>query len=269
MNVETVPQRLSSLGTCVVSSENNPSCPRELLLLTGGEQTRGGPGVMVGQQEDRSLALSVFPLSPSPTRMAGAGPQVADSCRIDLEGHQRPSILDVNAARLSGPCLDSFIASKFLSESWIVTPPPCFTASGSGAELEENPLENLLIEHPSMSVYHTHHGAESTTNSSTSVQENIVAVPPPLNQHQDGVVQQAQGRLQMLASHSSAEQIKLTRSHQRQQYKALGKHLTRKCTERNNKTRLVKNSCKKQSSARNRALHPSGCMSGRRSQRAH
>jgi hypothetical protein len=39
-----------------------------------------------------------------------------------------------------------------LEESWFVTPPPCFTSTGP-IELETSPLENLLIEHPSMSVY--------------------------------------------------------------------------------------------------------------------
>ncbi|KAK1895529.1 Tumor protein p53-inducible nuclear protein 1 [Dissostichus eleginoides] len=38
-----------------------------------------------------------------------------------------------------------------MEESWFVTPPPCFT--GRGSLLESSPLENLLIEHPSMSVY--------------------------------------------------------------------------------------------------------------------
>lgn len=45
-----------------------------------------------------------------------------------------------------------------LEESWFVTPPPCFTG-GRGSQpilLETSPLENLLIEHPSMSVY-AHH----------------------------------------------------------------------------------------------------------------
>ena len=41
------------------------------------------------------------------------------------------------------------------NSSWLVTPPPCFTlgntVSTSGGE--SNPLEDLLIEHPSMSVY--------------------------------------------------------------------------------------------------------------------
>lgn len=38
-----------------------------------------------------------------------------------------------------------------MDESWFVTPPPCFTAEGATAEA--SPMEDLLIEHPSMSVY--------------------------------------------------------------------------------------------------------------------
>ncbi|XP_072305896.1 tumor protein p53-inducible nuclear protein 2 isoform X2 [Eucyclogobius newberryi] len=38
-----------------------------------------------------------------------------------------------------------------MDESWFVTPPPCFTAEG--ATTEASPMEDLLIEHPSMSVY--------------------------------------------------------------------------------------------------------------------
>ncbi|XP_062923365.1 tumor protein p53-inducible nuclear protein 1 isoform X2 [Mobula hypostoma] len=41
-----------------------------------------------------------------------------------------------------------------LEESWFITPPPCFTAGGCApVQMETSPLENLLIEHPSMSVY--------------------------------------------------------------------------------------------------------------------
>ena len=40
------------------------------------------------------------------------------------------------------------------NESWLVTPPPCFTKGGtSPEEIAASPLEDLLIEHPSMSVY--------------------------------------------------------------------------------------------------------------------
>ncbi|XP_062847351.1 tumor protein p53-inducible nuclear protein 1 [Trichomycterus rosablanca] len=48
-------------------------------------------------------------------------------------------------------------AACSLEESWFITPPPCFTASGRAPVLlETSPLENLLIEHPSMSVYAVH-----------------------------------------------------------------------------------------------------------------
>ena len=41
-----------------------------------------------------------------------------------------------------------------LEESWYVTPPSCFNASQEDAlSLQTSPMENLLIEHPSMSVY--------------------------------------------------------------------------------------------------------------------
>ncbi|XP_015233630.1 PREDICTED: tumor protein p53-inducible nuclear protein 1 [Cyprinodon variegatus] len=46
------------------------------------------------------------------------------------------------------------VDARSLEESWFVTPPPCFTGhSGQPVLLETSPLENLLIEHPSMSVY--------------------------------------------------------------------------------------------------------------------
>ncbi|KAM9296432.1 tumor protein p53-inducible nuclear protein 2 isoform 1-T1 [Gastrophryne carolinensis] len=45
---------------------------------------------------------------------------------------------------------------RSMDESWFVTPPPCFTAEGSGQSVVgSSPLEDLLIEHPSMSVYIT------------------------------------------------------------------------------------------------------------------
>ncbi|CAJ1063121.1 LOW QUALITY PROTEIN: tumor protein p53-inducible nuclear protein 1 [Xyrichtys novacula] len=50
-----------------------------------------------------------------------------------------------------------------LEESWFVTPPPCFTGRGNKPILlETSPLENLLIEHPSMSVY-AHHSPPRLT----------------------------------------------------------------------------------------------------------
>lgn len=39
-----------------------------------------------------------------------------------------------------------------MEESWYVTPPACFTRAGP-VNVETSPFEDLLIEHPSMSVY--------------------------------------------------------------------------------------------------------------------
>lgn len=61
-----------------------------------------------------------------------------------------------------------------LEESWFVTPPPCFT-SGS-VPLETSPLENLLIEHPSMSVYHRSAGPPAAA---TPLSSSVGASPPP------------------------------------------------------------------------------------------
>lgn len=44
--------------------------------------------------------------------------------------------------------------AEALEESWYITPPSCFNANQThSSTLETSPLENLLIEHPSMSVY--------------------------------------------------------------------------------------------------------------------
>ncbi|XP_075882188.1 uncharacterized protein tp53inp2b isoform X2 [Nelusetta ayraudi] len=49
-----------------------------------------------------------------------------------------------------------------MDESWFVTPPPCFTAEGAAAEA--GPLEDLLIEHPSMSVYVSSNALSSSSS---------------------------------------------------------------------------------------------------------
>ncbi|XP_065359569.1 uncharacterized protein TP53INP isoform X1 [Calliphora vicina] len=51
-----------------------------------------------------------------------------------------------------------------MDESWFVTPPPCFTSIGP-INMETSPYENLLIEHPSMSVYHSIKTAQEAAES--------------------------------------------------------------------------------------------------------
>ncbi|KAM8864488.1 uncharacterized protein tp53inp2b isoform 1-T3 [Spinachia spinachia] len=54
-----------------------------------------------------------------------------------------------------------------MDESWFVTPPPCFTAEGATAEA--SPMEDLLIEHPSMSVYVSPSNFSMVSNGNLSV----------------------------------------------------------------------------------------------------
>ncbi|CAJ1085051.1 uncharacterized protein LOC117822134 isoform X1 [Xyrichtys novacula] len=63
-----------------------------------------------------------------------------------------------------------------MDESWFVTPPPCFTAEGATAEA--SPMEDLLIEHPSMSVYVSSNNLSMVSNGNLSVvgEESIVSL---------------------------------------------------------------------------------------------
>nr|XP_057941542.1 uncharacterized protein LOC131137512 isoform X1 [Doryrhamphus excisus]XP_057941543.1 uncharacterized protein LOC131137512 isoform X1 [Doryrhamphus excisus] len=63
-----------------------------------------------------------------------------------------------------------------MDESWFVTPPPCFTAEGATAEA--SPMEDLLIEHPSMSVYVSPSNLSIVSNGNLSVvdEESIMSM---------------------------------------------------------------------------------------------
>ncbi|KAK2851507.1 hypothetical protein Q5P01_007783 [Channa striata] len=63
-----------------------------------------------------------------------------------------------------------------MDESWFVTPPPCFTAEGATAEA--SPMEDLLIEHPSMSVYVLPSNLSMVSNTNLSVvgEESMVSL---------------------------------------------------------------------------------------------
>uniref|UniRef100_A0A8C5NKW6 Tumor protein p53 inducible nuclear protein 2 n=1 Tax=Junco hyemalis TaxID=40217 RepID=A0A8C5NKW6_JUNHY len=68
---------------------------------------------------------------------------------IDLAG-------DVGAASASPAGAAAAQRPPGASMSWFVTPPPCFTAEEPGPDgVGSSPMEDLLIEHPSMSVYVT------------------------------------------------------------------------------------------------------------------
>ncbi|XP_052000673.1 tumor protein p53-inducible nuclear protein 1 [Xyrauchen texanus] len=96
----------------------------------------------------------------------------SSACRDDLVGMCSDDVTPLDSPVRFSSCssLDSVVdtdgednsflqleATCGLEESWFITPPPCFMAGGRAPVLlETSPLENLLIEHPSMSVYAVH-----------------------------------------------------------------------------------------------------------------
>ncbi|XP_025021004.1 tumor protein p53-inducible nuclear protein 1 isoform X2 [Python bivittatus] len=86
--------------------------------------------------------------------------EVANICRPPPDDHSPIfSCLPDSLECLADASESCFIQldSCPMEESWFITPPPCFTAGGlTTLKVETSPLENLLIEHPSMSVYAIH-----------------------------------------------------------------------------------------------------------------
>ena len=161
-----------------------------------------------------------------------------------------------------------------LGESWLLTPPPCFTGTGGVSQLQSSPLENLLIEHPSMSVYR-HNRCFLQDMEEENDQENQPGQGeqpnhrPQAATNANAVQQRPQPSARAVrACTGAAEQMKVTRYQQRHQQALAGKQLSHKCLDRSNKTLIVQGT-RRHLSARNRASHPSGAKSGRRSQRVH
>jgi len=67
-------------------------------------------------------------------------------------------------------------ANTMMDESWFVTPPPCFTYTNP-INIETTPFENLLIEHPSMSVF----GPSLPVSSSLSSSPGSSSLPESSN----------------------------------------------------------------------------------------
>ncbi|KAJ8408052.1 hypothetical protein AAFF_G00262800 [Aldrovandia affinis] len=66
-----------------------------------------------------------------------------------------------------------------MDESWFVTPPPCFTAEGATAET--SPMEDLLIEHPSMSVYVSPSTLSMVEESAASLAVSVSMMTDPVS----------------------------------------------------------------------------------------
>nr|CAD7260792.1 unnamed protein product [Timema shepardi] len=100
------------------------------------------------------------------------------SLEVVISAIPAPSPATRTSSASSLPCLS-------LEESWFVTPPPCFTSEGP-VHMETSPFENLLIEHPSMSVYQ--HSSSPVTYVPLRESQSAPSSPAaPLEEEEDEV----------------------------------------------------------------------------------
>ncbi|XP_035236559.1 tumor protein p53-inducible nuclear protein 2 isoform X1 [Anguilla anguilla] len=121
-----------------------------------------------------------------------------------------------------------------MDESWFVTPPPCFTAEGATAET--SPMEDLLIEHPSMSVYVSPSNLSIVEESTASLGVSVSMVTDPA----PPAVQTNAPRRVTRGTASQAGQLgKVTQMPRVQRAKARAdrRHLSRNRLQRQNRVR--------------------------------
>ncbi|XP_015265355.1 PREDICTED: tumor protein p53-inducible nuclear protein 1 [Gekko japonicus] len=132
-----------------------------------------------------------------------------------------------------------------MEESWFITPPPCFTAGGLTAiKVETSPLENLLIEHPSMSVYAVHNTCHSLNKASCGDEEEEEAeeephdASSPRTEAPSELGQHVRCYIASFSTHSSfLERAKSLRSSQWIREHSERRYLNRNCLRRQNLTR--------------------------------
>ncbi|XP_017071275.1 uncharacterized protein LOC108107953 isoform X1 [Drosophila eugracilis] len=140
-------------------------------------------------------------------------------------------------------------ANVLMEESWYVTPPPCFTSIGP-INMETSPFENLLIEHPSMSVYRSIRSTQEGTESFVNLDLGVSAEVPQQQQQDDpepeAEPQDQRQALQEQRSHNArydrhaAAQLKqqtLARQSQKSNNKKQHQQLCRSAIKRANKVR--------------------------------
>lgn len=147
------------------------------------------------------------------------------------------------------------------NEAWILTPPSCFTAgNGQAPEVGISDLENLLIEHPSMSVY-KRSGSEGEESNTSEMSSNELVVKSKRSQ--------AMNRQSTKRTHAVSARAELLA--QVSQVKHAQKVQQKHATKRNNKRNLSRSNkvalCDKHATRKNRVRNPSNQMNGRIPQR--
>ncbi|XP_028836932.1 tumor protein p53-inducible nuclear protein 1 isoform X2 [Denticeps clupeoides] len=124
---------------------------------------------------------------------------LVEVCSEDITGPDCPVRYSSCSSLDSDPEDGGFLrldADCSLEESWFITPPPCFTAGGKGPILlETSPLENLLIEHPSMSVYAVHTPRHHSAKKERSHDPSLFRTEPHRQSHPTGCYAATYGAL--------------------------------------------------------------------------
>ncbi|KAH8365876.1 hypothetical protein KR093_006742 [Drosophila rubida] len=189
--------------------------------------------------------LSISTLSPPRSVPAGSGSgNDNDNSAVSQSLYAPPSSVSPCGSDAS----NSSAGGVLMEESWYVTPPPCFTSIGP-INMEASPFENLLIEHPSMSVYHSirssQAGAESFVNLDLGAAVTVElpqpaepAEPEPVAQ---AVVQPPRSHSARYDRHAAVElkQQTLARHSQKSNSKKQHQQLCRSAINRANKVRDI------------------------------
>lgn len=167
------------------------------------------------------------------------------------------------------------------SEPWLVAPAPCFTGSGVGelTPIASSPLENLLIEHPSMSVYlsfpftpsHPYLSTRPTgENNAVPLQEEeaIESEERPVQTPAELVTRQHRHNIQAVLNPNLliSQQVKNLRSARRCQYIKAHENITSGKCQRQNKAMDCQGQ-PKGNSRKNKRARPSGFKASRVAQR--
>lgn len=143
-------------------------------------------------------------------------------------------------------------------EAWLLTPPSCFTAGSEECpRVAVTDLENLLIEHPSMSVY-KRSGSDGESNHSEA--SSVVLLK---SRRSKAVSKQAPKRSRNVSAKAELiAQVTQVKHAQKVQETRNKKRNNKKGLERQNKISVCDKNTRK-----NRVRNPSGRMNGRVPQR--
>uniref|UniRef100_A0A0K8TZ87 Tumor protein p53-inducible nuclear protein 1 n=1 Tax=Bactrocera latifrons TaxID=174628 RepID=A0A0K8TZ87_BACLA len=159
LNITTVQQHNISNNSSQTLQNN---CEKHKSDLTSGfSQSSSGP-----------TAVQISPLSNLGYRPSKSVVTVAKKTRLLTDNNDTQLLHVANHSKdlepnLSSVSIDSNGSGAKLFtmvDSWYMTPPPCFVSTGP-IYMEMSPFENLLIEHPSMSIYHSIKSTQQTPES--------------------------------------------------------------------------------------------------------